>query len=168
MPAPYSGCLTILDASGNLAEGARVFTYAAGTSTPKTVYTTAALSVPHGNPIVTSGGRTTFFLAGGGYRIEVRDADGAVLPQYSVDNVTADQSSNAASHSVDQFTATDGQDNFPLSANYAPGADSAQVFINGLRMRLTDDFLEPNGALITTTFPCRAGWEVDVELNSTI
>ena len=45
-----------LDANGNPFSGAKWYFYATGTLTPQSVYTTAALSVPHANPVVADSG----------------------------------------------------------------------------------------------------------------
>jgi hypothetical protein len=72
--------------------GGKIATYTAGTSTPKSVYTTSDVStvaaVAHANPVVLDAyGRppSPIFLAAGGTKFLVYDADDVL--QYTVDNV---------------------------------------------------------------------------------
>lgn len=72
--------------------GGMIYTYAAGTSTPKATYTTAAANVQNENPVVLDArGEATIFWDGT-YKVVVRDADDNIL--YTVDNVTADISAS--------------------------------------------------------------------------
>lgn len=65
--------------------GGKIYTYIAGTSTPKATYTTAAATVENENPVeLDARGEATIFWSGS-YKIVVRDADDNVL--YTVDNV---------------------------------------------------------------------------------
>ena len=62
-----------------------IYTYVAGTSTPKSTYTTSALSVANANPtVLDAAGRTTMFGTGA-YKIVVKDADGVTIS--TTDNV---------------------------------------------------------------------------------
>jgi len=79
--------------------GGRIYTYIAGTSTPKATYTTAAASVENENPVeLDARGEATIFWSGA-YKIVVRDADDNVL--YTVDNV---------SNAIDASSVTYGSD----------------------------------------------------------
>jgi microcystin-dependent protein len=75
-------------ADGRPLAGAKLYTYTTGTSTPKSVYTTAALNVAHANPVVAdSAGRwPSMFLAADEYRIVLKDADDVTI--FTDDNVT--------------------------------------------------------------------------------
>ncbi len=62
-PSPYQ---TIFDNSGLIVNAGCVWTYLSGTSTPVATYTTSALNVANGNPIIaSSAGRFTAFLTVG-------------------------------------------------------------------------------------------------------
>lgn len=68
---PY---LQFFDSNGNPLAGGKVYTYAAGTSTPKATYADAAGTIPLANPIILdSAGRATVFVDGS-YKFEVRDS----------------------------------------------------------------------------------------------
>lgn len=76
--------------------GGMIYTYAAGTSTPKATYTTAAANVENENPVVLDArGEATIFW-NGAYKIVVRDADDNIL--YTVDNVTNDITAASVSY----------------------------------------------------------------------
>ncbi len=64
-----------------------LYTYAAGTTTPKATYTTAAGDIEHTNPIVLdSAGRAVIFISGS-YKYVLKDSDGNTIKE--TDNVTS-------------------------------------------------------------------------------
>ena len=71
-------------------ENGYVYTYAAGTTTPKATYTTAAANVQNANPVrLDARGEATIFWSGS-YFIDVRDANNVSV--YTQDNYTDPQS----------------------------------------------------------------------------
>src|ERR1700744_3125769 len=46
-----------IDANGLAINGAKLYAYATGTTTPQNTYTTSALSTPNANPVVSDSGR---------------------------------------------------------------------------------------------------------------
>jgi len=83
-PSPY---LTVLDGNGNPVPGARIYTYAAGTTTPIATYTDAALSVANANPIIAdAAGRYVVYLTPGtGYLFDIQTSAGVSID--TVDNI---------------------------------------------------------------------------------
>lgn len=80
------------DAAGAPLVGGKVYTYEAGTSTPKATYTDAAGTVPNTNPVIlNSRGEATIFWDGA-YKVVLRDASDVTI--WTQDNVTTDD--NAA------------------------------------------------------------------------
>ena len=74
------------DDSGLPLAGGFVATYTAGTSTSAVVYTDAALTTPHANPVVLdSAGRATIYLAQAAYKFVISNS--AAVPLYTTDNV---------------------------------------------------------------------------------
>jgi hypothetical protein len=75
-----------LDNSGNPLTGGLLYTYAAGTTTPTTTYTTAAGTTPHANPIVMdAAGRleSEVWLTGEvAYKFILRDSAGGLIGTY--------------------------------------------------------------------------------------
>jgi hypothetical protein len=156
MAQPFAGPLLITDASGAPVNNALVYTYDAGTFTPKAVFTTPALSVAHPNPIPAPNGKVTFYLGGGSYRIRVTDATGVDLPQYAQDDVSAAAGAGSSSESTafaeESQTSTPGQTVFTLnSVSYVPGANSLRVFASGVRLYRGFDYTETNATTVTLT-----------------
>ncbi len=76
------------DADGNPLAAGRVYTYAAGTTTPKATYTTQAGNVANANPVVLdSTGRANIWLGAGAYKFVVTDSAGSAAPDGTVDNI---------------------------------------------------------------------------------
>jgi microcystin-dependent protein len=74
------------DANGDPLAGGKVYTYAAGTTTPLATYTTAAAAVENANPVILdANGRGTIYLSSSSYKIVVKDANDVV--QYTEDNI---------------------------------------------------------------------------------
>lgn len=92
-----------LDASGNPYSGAKLYFYASpGTTTPVDVYTTAALSVAHPNPVVADSGGKFANIYGStavAYRAVMKDSTGAVT-LHDFDPINAGSSSMVSSIDV--------------------------------------------------------------------
>ncbi len=69
------------DANSETLSGARLYAYAAGTSTPKNTYRDAALATPHAHPVVADSGGSfaDIFLATGAYRLVLTDSAGVTI-----------------------------------------------------------------------------------------
>lgn len=84
LAAPFS---YFADANGAPLAGGKVYTYAAGTTTPQNSYTDAGGAVPAANPVILdSAGRATIWLSGY-YKIVVKDALDNTIS--TTDNITA-------------------------------------------------------------------------------
>ncbi len=92
-----------LDASGNPYSGAKLYFYASpGTTTPVDVYTTAALSVAHANPVVADSGGKFANIYGSSavaYRAVMKDSTDAVT-LHDFDPINAGSSSMVSSIDV--------------------------------------------------------------------
>ena len=77
----------IVDADGIALEGGKVYTYAAGTSTPKDSYTDSTLGSANTNPVILdTRGEADIWLSGA-YKIIVTDSLDVLLPDHTIDNV---------------------------------------------------------------------------------
>ena len=91
MATPFAGSVQVIGASGPVGF-ARIDTFVSGSLTPQAAYTTAALSIPHSNPIICDAlGRATVWLNPAlTYRIRYRDAAGIAIPYADFDVVKGD------------------------------------------------------------------------------
>lgn len=82
----------VLDANGAPYSGALLYTYEAGTSTPKVTYSDGGATIPNANPVVAdSAGRFgNIFATVGDYRIVMQTSAGASI--YTADPVSGDTS----------------------------------------------------------------------------
>ena len=70
--------------------GGKVYTYAAGTTTPLATYTTAAASTPNANPVILdSRGEASIFFSAANYKIVVKDSLDSTI--WTQDNLPGDQ-----------------------------------------------------------------------------
>lgn len=75
------------DGAGNPLVGGKLYTYDAGTSTPRTTYQDAAATVPNTNPVVLNArGEATVFWSGA-YKVILKDAADVTI--WSVDNIVS-------------------------------------------------------------------------------
>lgn len=116
---------------GVVLTGGKLYTYAAGTTTPQTTYTTSAGNVAWTNPIVLDAagrvpGSGEIWLSYAAYKFVLTDANDVLIATY--DNIRG----NGASEAIPQnFTGTGSQLVFTLSA--APYSEnSTNVYINGV------------------------------------
>lgn len=84
LPAPFVG----LDNNGNPVSGGKLYTYAAGSTTPLTTYSDASLTTPNLNPVILdSAGRATVFLQQRAYKFVLTTS--ADVELWTRDNVLA-------------------------------------------------------------------------------
>lgn len=86
----YSPRFQAFDTNGNVAAGAKLYFYTAGTTTAATVYSDLALSVPLSQPVVadSSGFFPAIYFANGNYKVVLQDANSVQL--WSQDNCFLD------------------------------------------------------------------------------
>lgn len=126
-----------LDNSGAVLTGGKLYTYAAGTTTPAATYTTSTGNVAHANPIILdSAGRVQsggeIWLADGvAYKFVLKTSTDTLIATY--DNITGINSNAFAFLNQQEIvTATLGQTVFNLGINYQPGTNSLSVFVDGV------------------------------------
>ena len=116
--------------SGVILSGGKLYTYAAGTTTPKTSYTSSSGSTAHTNPIILdSAGRVPggeIWLSAPPYKFVLNTSADVLIATY--DNISG---IGAASYQVDNFTGTGSQTVFTLSAA-SLGENFTFVYINGV------------------------------------
>lgn len=115
---------TVLDASGDPIAGAQLEFYDAGTTTPVTAYSDAALTTQHAFPIVadSAGVFAAIYLPNGVYKAIVKDADGAQVAQ--ADNLTI---SVAGAENVKYQLSTVAQLKADTALSYGNGVSAFRV-----------------------------------------
>jgi hypothetical protein len=115
---------------GTVLAGGKLYTYAAGTSTPKVTYTTVAGNIAHANPIILdSAGRVPggeIWLTSGTYKFVLNTSANVLIATY--DNITG---IGAQEFQIQNFTGTGSQTVFTLSSS-AIGENNTFVYINGV------------------------------------
>lgn len=119
------------DNNGNPLTGGKLYTYAAGTTTPAVTYTSSAGNVAHTNPIILdSAGRIPggeVWLDGATqYKFVLKTSADVLIATY--DNISG---IGAASYQIQNFTGTGSQTVFTLSAA-SFGEDYTFVYISGV------------------------------------
>jgi hypothetical protein len=115
---------------GTVLSGGKIYTYAAGTSTPKATYTTVAGNIAHSNPIVLdSSGRVPggqIWLLSQPYKFSIFTSANVLIATY--DNIYGD---GAAAYQIQNFTGDGSTVNFTLSTT-SLGEEYTFVYINGI------------------------------------
>ena len=125
------------DNSGNPLTGGKIYTYAAGTTTPAATYTSSSGSTPHSNPIILDAagrvpGGEIWLSDGAQYKFVIKTSTDTLIGTY--DNIVG-INSNFVNYTNQQEiqTATAGQTVFTLTGmSYQPGTNSLSVFVDGV------------------------------------
>ena len=117
--------------TGSVLTGGKLYTYAAGTTTPLTSYTTSSGNIARTNPIVLdAAGRVPdggeIWITSARYKFVLTDSNDVLIATY--DNISG---IGAASYQIQNFTGTGSQTVFTLSA-LSLGEDYTFVYINGV------------------------------------
>lgn len=115
---------------GTVLSGGKIYTYAAGTTTPKATYTTSAGNIAHSNPIVlNSAGRVPtgeIWLTVSTYKFVLNTSTDVLIATY--DNISG---IGAAEYQIQNFTGTGSQTIFTLT-NASLGENFTFIYINGV------------------------------------
>ena len=145
-----------------------LYTYAAGTTTPATTYTTSQGNVAWTNPVeLDAAGRVPgsgeiWLTDGAIYKFVLKDSNDVLIATY--DNITG-INSNAVAYTNQQeiVTATAGQTVFNLSISYQPGTNSLSVFVDGVNQYGSGAqyaYVETDGNTVTFNSGLHVGAEV--------
>ena len=154
------------DNNGNPLTGGKLYTYAAGTTTPQATYTSAAGSTFHTNPIILDAagrvpGSSEIWLADNQiYKFVLKDSNDVLLATW--DNITG-VNSNFVNYTTETEvqTATAGQTVFTLTTmSYAPGTGSLTVYVDGVNQYEGDSYVETNSTTVTFTAGLHVGAQV--------
>lgn len=123
--------------TGAVLTGGKIYTYAAGTTTPAVTYTSSQGTTAWTNPIVldaagrVSGSGEIWLTDGIIYKFVLKDSNDVLIATY--DNISGINSNFVAYTNQQQIiTATAGQTVFNLGISYQPGTNSLSVFVDGV------------------------------------
>jgi hypothetical protein len=164
--SPVAGAAAqFLDNSGNVLTGGKLFTYAAGTTTPQASYTSGAGTTFHSNPIILDAagrvpaGGEIWLTDGLQYKFVLTDANDVLIGTW--DNLIGINSNFLNYYTQEEIqTATAGQTVFTLSTlTYTPGTNSLSVFVDGVNQYDGSSFayVETNSTTITFTAGLHVG-----------
>jgi len=140
------------DNNGVILSGGKLYTYAAGTTTPKASYTSGSGNTPHSNPIILdSAGRVPggeiWLTTGEAYKFVLETPTSILLGTW--DNIYG-YTSGSADASTEVQTATAGQTLFVLSSMaYTPGSNTLGVFIDGVNQVVGNSYVETSATSVT-------------------
>ena len=147
--------IQFFDDNGDPLSGGLLYTYYAGTTTPKATYTTEAADVQNANPVVLdSSGRAVVFISGS-YRFDLKDSSGTLIK--TTDNVTSFTAIGTASESFFQaFSGNGTSTDFTLSTDLGTDEKNIMVFISNYAGNHVS-----NGTFATDTVWTKgSGWSI--------
>ena len=144
--------------SGVPLSGGKLYTYAAGTTTPQATYTSSSGNTNHTNPIILdSAGRVPggeIWLDAPPYKFLLKDSNDVLIATY--DNILG---IGAASYQVQNFTGTGSQTVFTLSAA-SLGENFTFVYINGVYQQKNSYTVSGTTLTFSTAPPITSSIEV--------
>jgi hypothetical protein len=156
------------DNSGYPLTGGKLYSYAAGTTTPAATYTSSNGLTAHSNPIVLDAagrvpaGGEIWLTDGVIYKFVLKTSTDTLIATY--DNITGINSNSVAyTNQQEIITATAGQTVFPLSISYAPGTNSLSVFVDGVNQYgpgASYSYVETDSTTVTFNSGLHVGAEV--------
>lgn len=151
------------DGNGNPLSGGKLYTYAAGTTTPQVTYTSSAGVTLHSNPIILDAagrvpGSSEIWLSDSGiYKFVLKDSNDVL--QAAWDQITG-INSNFVNYTTETEvqTATAGQTVFTLtSVTYQPGTGNLTVFVDGVNQYEGTSYVETSSTVVTFTAGLHVG-----------
>ena len=142
------------DNNGVPLAGGLLYSYAAGTTSPLTTYTTSAGNTANSNPIVLdAAGRPAneIWLAATAYKLVLKTSTGVQL--WSMDNITGLPAAGSQNYQV----ATVGQTVFTVGFTYTVGNNTLNVLVNGSKQIATLNYIETNTSTVTFVSGLNAG-----------
>jgi hypothetical protein len=151
------------DNNGNPLVGGKLFTYAAGTTTPQATFTSALGITPHSNPIILNGGGRVpgeiWLTDGLQYKFVLFSSTDQLIGSW--DNIVGINSNFVNFVTSEEIQiATAGQTVFTLTTmQYQPGTNSLVVYVDGVNQVQGGSFsyVETNSTTVTFTTGLHVG-----------
>jgi len=140
------------DNNGNPLSGGKLYSYEAGTTTPKTTYTTAAGTTANSNPIIlNAAGRPPqeiWLTTNEPYKFVLNDSADNLIGTW--DNIYGYSSGSIAYAATEVQTATAGQTLFVLTEMiYNPGTNTLAVYVDGVNQVVNNAYIESSATEVT-------------------
>lgn len=152
------------DNNGNPLAGGKIYTYAAGTTTPQVTYTSATGVTAHTNPIILDAagrvpGGEIWLTDGLQYKFVIKTSDDVLIGSY--DNIIGINSNFINFLTEEEVqVATAGQTVFTLTTmQYQPGTNSLSVFVDGVNQYdgVSYAYVETSSTVVTFTAGLHVG-----------
>jgi hypothetical protein len=151
------------DNNGNPLVGGKLFTYAAGTTTPQATFTSSTGVTPNSNPIILNGGGRVpaeiWLTDGLAYKFVLYSSTDQLIGSW--DNIVGINSNFVNFVTSEEVqTATAGQTVFTLTTmQYAPGTNNLVVYVDGVNQIEggSFSFVETNSTTVTFTTGLHVG-----------
>ena len=163
--------------TGAVLTGGKLYTYAAGTTTPQATYTSGNGATPWSNPIVldaagrVSGSGEIWLTDGVQYKFVLKDSNDVLIATY--DNISG-INSNFINFLAEQEiqTATANQTVFTLTTTqYQPGTNTLSVFVDGVNQYgpgAQYSYIETSSTVVTFNSGLHVGAEVKFTTTQTL
>ncbi len=149
------------DSSGDPLAGGKVYTYEAGTTTPKTSYTNSLETVANTNPVILDSQGYGDIWITGTYKIVITDANDVVIS--TTDNIQNDAGATGAAGTFQMATAAGSAD--AIEATYSPAVTLANLttvgFVATAANATTTPTFAPDG-LTARTITKKGGSPLDI------
>lgn len=156
------GRQSFTDSAGAPLVGGKLWTYDAGTSTPRPTYADASGTVENTNPVILDARGEAAVYWDGAYKVVLQDAAGSTI--WTQDNIVTQSSGSTvtrmATRRVGPITATAGQTVFPLGYTYTPGTGAILCWMNGILLPASE-YVESSATDVTLVLPAAGGEEVE-------
>ncbi len=134
-----------INTDGTALSGGKVYTYEAGTTTPKTSYTSATGLTANANPVILDSRGSADIWISGTYKIVVTDSSDVTL--YTTDSVENDRGATGSAGTFQMVTAGGTAD--ALTADYSPNVTLTNLvtvgFIGAASNATTTPTFAPEG-----------------------
>jgi hypothetical protein len=150
---------------GTVLSGGKLYTYSAGTTTPKATYTTSAGNIAHSNPIILdSAGRVSggevWLLSTSAYKFVLNTSTDILLGTYdNVWGIGAAGGSEAITPTIYNATGTGSQTSFGLGST-PTNENLTNVYINGVYQQKNTYSLSGANLVFSTSPPVTSSIEV--------
>lgn len=146
MPLPV---FQAFDLNGDPLEGGKLYTYEAGTSTPKATFIDASGVTANTNPIILDAAGQAIVYLVGSYKLVLTDADDVLQSPYPIDGV---REIPGAAASVTEWNASGLVPSYVNATTFSVAGDQRTLLHVGRRVKLTQSGSTRYGTIATSVY----------------